>query len=224
MNVKINKKLHDELCKLEYKEYIFGSHLHGIATEASDRDFIRVVRDDFYERFSSLAKYYPNIHSFQYDDVDSNSQYVWLTKKQFYHNLFSGDGNMIADVVLLSGEFEDALHLTRTYKIIKAYLGVAKRDLKMHPNCKKKRFHARRSLMMAWALMSGELPKVSTIKLLKILPEKTTRELLDREKRYRVILNSKLDSGLITHYPVMKESDTLAQVMADCNNIREFKY
>ena len=47
-----------------------------------------------------------SIHSWQFDDEENNTQYVWLTERQFYQNLFSGDGNMIADVVLLSGDFE----------------------------------------------------------------------------------------------------------------------
>ena len=46
MNIKINKELHEQLCKLEYKEYLFGSQLHGIANENSDYDYIRVISDD----------------------------------------------------------------------------------------------------------------------------------------------------------------------------------
>ena len=31
MNIKISKSLHEELCKLSFKEYLFGSQLHGVA-------------------------------------------------------------------------------------------------------------------------------------------------------------------------------------------------
>lgn len=130
MNMKITKELHQQLCKLDFNEYLFGSRLHGIATETSDSDYIRVISDDFYDNFTSLARYYPNIHSFQYTE-GKDIQYIWMTVSQFWNNLFSADGNMIADVVILSGEFENPLHLCRSYRVIKGYLGLVKRDLKL---------------------------------------------------------------------------------------------
>lgn len=66
MNVKITQKQHDYLCTLPFKEYLFGSQLHGIANKDSDFDYVRVISDDFYLSFTSLARYLPNIHSFQY--------------------------------------------------------------------------------------------------------------------------------------------------------------
>lgn len=110
MNMKISKELHEQLCQLKYKEYLFGSQLHDIANENSDRDYIRVIDDSFYDRFTSLAKFYPNIHSFQYTE-GKDLQFIWMTTSQFWNNLFSADGNMIADVVILSGEFDNPLHL-----------------------------------------------------------------------------------------------------------------
>lgn len=222
MNVKINKNEHEYLCSLNYKEYLFGSQLHGIASANSDEDYIRVIDDSFYDNFTTLGKFLPNIHSWQYDD--HNKQYVWMTERQFYYNLFSGDGNMIADVVLLSGEFEDALFLCRTYKIIKGYLGVAKRDLKLHGNVEKKRFHATRSLYMANKLMSNQSPSISDIVDLKNSKLQTREELFEIENRLRVSLNLMLDSGKIDMVPKFIETNSLAQIMINCNNIREFKY
>lgn len=224
MNVKITKKQHEYLCSLEYKEYLFGSKLHGISTKESDDDFIRVIDDSFYDKLSTKAKFLPNIHSWQFDDKANNTQYVWMTERQFYHNLFSGDGNMIADVVLLSGKFKDAMFLCQTYKIIKGYLGVAKRDLKIHGNDEKKRFHAFRSIYMAKCLLNGEKPTVKGIKNLKTLWLPDKEVLFDEESKLRLTLNDMLNNSLIDTYPRFDEENELAQIMINCNNIREFKY
>jgi hypothetical protein len=62
MNFKISKKLHDRLCREKYNEYIFGSQLHGIANENSDKDYIRVISDAMYESFKTKGKYLQNHH------------------------------------------------------------------------------------------------------------------------------------------------------------------
>lgn len=226
MNIKISKELHERLCELEYKEYLFGSQLHGIANDNSDYDYIRVISDDFYNRFSSLARFLPNIHSFQFDD--EGVQYIWMTETQFFRGFFSGDGNNLADIVLLSGKFENPLFLCRTYKIIKGYIGVAKRDLKLHGNSDKKKFHALRSMYMAEKLMLNELPTVEGIQLLHknyagcYLP--SLHALKDREQVLREGLNNLLSKGEIDMYPKFKEDNELVQIMVNANNIREFKY
>jgi hypothetical protein len=225
MNIKISKEQHIKLCGYNYSEYIFGSQLHGIANNDSDFDYVRVISDDFYNNFITLAKYLPNIHSFQYDDVEKNSQYVWTTEKQFYHNLFSGDGNMIADIVILSGEWNDALFLTRTYKVIKGYLGVAKRDLKLHGTNPKKQFHALRSLYMAKTLMHNRLPTVDDIIELKNNSGDLNKDdLWNEEQDLRNKLNDMLNNGEIDLFPKFDEKDDLVLTMINSNNIREFKY
>lgn len=223
MNVKITENQHKKLCKYGYKEYLFGSRLHGIATSESDYDYIRVIPDSFYDNFKTLAKYFPNIHSWQFDS-DHKTQYVWMTNTQFYRNLFSGDGNMLADVVILSGDFKNPLKLCRTYKIIKGYLGVAKRDLKLHGKNDKKRFHAWRSLYMAGCLINNKKPTVEDIKKLKSLPVPSTELLFTKEKERREELNNLLNSGELDMYPNFKEENELVNVMLKANNTREFRY
>lgn len=227
MNVKITQEQHDYLCSLGYEEYIFGSQLHGIATKESDYDYVRVISDSFYEGFTTLAKFLPNIHSWQFDG-DDNTQYVWMTETQFWRNLFSGDGNMIADIVLLSGRFDNPLFLCNTYKIAKAYIGVAKRDLKLHGNSDKKKFHALRSLYMAETLMNNQLPTAEAIQLLYqnyggcYLPSKES--LSDKEEVLRKRLNDMLNRKEIRTYPLFEERNPLVQIMTNTNNITEFKY
>lgn len=226
MNVKITREQHDYLSTLSYKEYLFGSQLHGIANKDSDFDYVRVISDDFYLFFTSLAKYLPNIHSWQFDDVDT--QYVWMTETQFWRGFFSGDGNNLADIVLLSGEFNDILFLSRTYKICKAFIGVAKRDLKLHGNSDKKKFHALRSMYMAESLMDSHIPTVDGIQLLYknysgcYLP--SLESLKDKEQSLRERLNNMLNKGQIEMYPKFNEENKLVQIMMDCNNVKEFRY
>lgn len=226
MNIKITREQHDYLCKLPFKEYLFGSQLHGIANKNSDFDYIRVINDDFYSKFKTLSVYLPNIHSWQFDG--NNVQYVWMTESQFYSNLFSGDGNMVSDIVMLSGKFENPLFLCRTYKIIKAFIGVAKRDLKLHGNEDKKKFHALRSLYVAEKLMDNELPTVEGIQLLHenysgcYLPSK--ENLIGREQKLRERLNNMLNKNEIDLYPNFIEENELVQIMNLTNNIKQFKY
>jgi hypothetical protein len=225
MNQKITSKMHQTLCALSFKEYIFGSQLHGISNADSDFDYLRVISNDFYSNFKTLAIFLPNIHSWQYDD--GNKQYVWMTEKQFYHNLFSGDGNMIADIVLLCNQFQGAMFLCRTYKIIKGYLGVAKRDLKLHGNNDKKKFHAIRSMFMAEKLMNNEWPTVTDIQNLHKetihnLPSKEDLQL--KEDGLRKQLNEMLFSKEIAMYPEFIETNELVNIMLNSNNLTEFKY
>lgn len=226
MNIKISKELHEQLCKLEFKEYLFGSQLHGIANENSDFDYVRIISDDFYQSFTSLARYLPNIHSFQYTE-GKEVQYIWMTESQFWRGFMSGDGNMLADIILLSEKFENSLHLCYTYKVIKGYLGVTKRDLKLHKDWRKKIFHSLRSLYMAEKLMSKELPTVGGIKQLHInysehLP--SVESLEKREKELRAKLNDMLNKGEIDLFPVFNEENELVQILSNSNNIKEFKY
>lgn len=222
MNVKITKEDHERLCKSKFLEYQFGSRLFGTHTEDSDYDYMRVY--DFYTVFNEPDFYLPNIHSFQYDDEENNAQYLWLTYRQFYQNLYSGDGTMQSDVVLFSGvwEKEDALRLCRTYKIIKAYCGVAKRDLKLHNN-PKKIFHADRSLYIAHCLMENFIPDLKVIQnMMEDIAEPT--KLMDYEKTLRQAASRMYENKLLDGYNIPPARDPLLNKMLEANNIREFKY
>jgi hypothetical protein len=226
MNIKINYEEFKLLNKLYYSEYLFGSQLHGIANKESDYDYVKVISDDFYKNFKTLSVYLPNIHNFQYDG--EKEQHIFMTQSQFYRGLFSGDGNNLADIVILSGKFENPLFLCRTYKIIKGFIGVAKRDLKLHGNLDKKKFHALRSLYMAEKLIDNDLPTIEGIQLLHVnyggsyLPSKES--LIKKENNLREKLNTMLNNGEIDLYPKFREVDQLAQIINKSNNIKEFKY
>jgi hypothetical protein len=225
MNVKINKEVLNKLLEFEINSFIFGSQLHGIATKESDSDFVILLSDQIYSYFNTLARYLPNIHSWQYDG--DNVQYVLMTETQFYRGLFSGDGNMLADIVLLNYThpyFSNSMFLCRTQKIIKGYLGVAKRDLKLHGKNEKKRFHAFRSLYMAKCLINNVKPTVGGIVDLKKLLIPSTTDLFKNESELRGILNNLLEKGDVDMHPRFEEKELFLQILTDSNNIKEFRY
>ena len=224
MNIKITQEIHDYLYKnSKWQSYTFGSQLHGIATENSDLDLIYIY--ELKDSFNTIAKYYPNIHSLQYDAKEINVQAVWMTTEQFYQNLFSGDGNMCADIVILNSNFKaNALYYCYTYKVIKGYLGVAKRDLKLHAQDPKKRFHAARSLMFAEYLMQQKLPTKHDIQNLYKKELKDKEYYWEKEAMLRDELNVLLYLAQINMYPAVTELNPVHQLIAEANNIREFKY
>lgn len=226
MNVKIKKEIFDFLLKYEKERFLFGSRLHGVNSEDSDYDYLIMLDNLFYDNYTTKAIFLPNIHSFQFDDLENNTQYVLMTERQFYHNLFSGDGNMLADIVLFDDYFKDeSLFLCSGYKTIKGYLGVAKRDLKMHSNDSKKKFHAKRSLITAEALMNGKIIDREEYKYwFKAKEELNIEKLFNDEVRLRTKLNEMLDNQELDLYPKFIENNEAVRIMSDINNIREFKY
>jgi hypothetical protein len=222
MNVKITKEEHNRLSTSNFMEYTFGSRLFRTHNMDSDLDLMRVY--DYWGVFNENDKYYPNIHSFQYDDEENNIQYLWLTYEQFYKNIYSGDGTMQTDVVLFSGSWsqEEALRLCRTYKVIKAYCGVAKRDLKLHNN-PKKIFHADRSLYIAECLMDGDIPDLKVIQYSKELPS-THEYLMKKESELRKRAHGMYERKELHNYNIKPTKDSLLNKMLEANNIREFRY
>lgn len=229
MNMKITKEDHLRLMGGLKEKLIFGSRLFGTHTDESDYDYVMIynfekvfgVDENNFERF-------PNIHSFQFDDYPNKSQYVWMTDKQFDIILTSGDGTILSDI-LMFGECnisnKDKLFFCRTYKIIKAYCGVAKRDLKLHPKNIKKRFHVLRSLYIANALMDGYIPNVKEIQ--KISEDVESVKIIDMVKWVndsRERANKMLNNKELVQYNIKPSGDVLLDKLLDSNNIGEFKY
>lgn len=220
MNIELNKEQHEFLEKFSYTELLFGSRLYQTHTEDSDYNYVRIIVDSRYEdyqRENDICRYLQNVHSFQYDHTEVNIQIIWMTERQFFSNLFSGDRNILADIVLLNKDFRinyseiKPLHLCRTYKIIKGYLDVARRDLNLYPKHEKKLSHAFRSLMFAEFLMNNELPTVKDIQNQKILIDLPSSDtLLNLEKELRTRLSDMLTSGKLDLYPVFKEENELS--------------
>lgn len=224
MNVKITKEEHERLQPAIIHKWLFGSRLFGTHSEDSDFDYICIYDYDWV--YGEQTDYFlPNIHSFQYDDKENNTQYVYMTNKQFWVNLYSGDGTMQTDIVMFSGDWDESeiMTLCRTYKIIKAYCGMAKRDMTMHPNDPKKRFHAKRSVYIAQSLLDGQLPKLDIIQTFKG-GDFNPGDIIADSKSIRAHASDGYQNKRLHNYSIPLTSDSLLNKMLATNNIREFKY
>lgn len=224
MNIKITRQHFEYLNNLVIEKFIVGSKMYGTSTETSDTDYLCIFKSEF---LSDL--YYPNYHQLQYDDIENNSQYMFTSEQHFYNNLFSGDATINADVVMFSGmdlSQSKRLNMCRTYNVIKAYIGFAKRDLKMIKQGKSKLFHIDRGLYCAEKLLDNKLPELSDIKNLFLNPS-SFEHLKEMEDYLKFRCNSFYEQGIITRYPkdpIIQSINDLEKLLIESNNIKEFKY
>jgi hypothetical protein len=222
MNIKINKsQAQFILDTYAISTSKIGSHLYGVQRTNSDTDYL-VLYKSFHE---TADMHYPNFHQFQWDDTENNAQYIFSSERQFWKNLFSGDSTINADVILFSdGKYNDAekLNITRTFNIIKAFLGFAKRDIKQIKG-KNKIFHINRGLYCAESLLENRLPLLSKF----IFNESSVEKLAEREAELRARCNIMLEKNELTLYPkmpVIQTENELEKLLIDANNIKEFRY
>lgn len=217
MNIKINKEQYLRLKEYIGLEFIFGSKMYGTDTSSSDTDILCFYTPP--ESWLPFMDTLPNNHQFQYDDLESNTQYIFTTVDQFLRNQASGDSMINTEIILFTDMFEteDKVEICRTYKIIKALLGFAKRDLKH----KGRQFHVKRAVYLAEKLLNNELPSLSEVKSLQ-------KEIYDINVRIINVLRERLnklyETDKIPLYYIPRVEDSLLQLLLDSNNIKEFKY
>lgn len=223
MNLKINKDQADFILNgYKQKQYLIGSHMYGTQKENSDKDYL-VVYKSFHE---NADFYYPNFHQFQWDDVDNNTQYVFSSERQFWKNLFSGDSTINADVIFFADDtysVEEKLNITRTFNIIKAFIGFAKRDMKLLNKGKNKLFHINRGLYCAECLLDNRLPVLDGFNF----TESSLENLSKREAELRAITNNLLEKNELTLFPkqaMMQSENELENMLVASNNIKAFYY
>lgn len=227
MNIKITKKEFESFINNEVILYkgIIGSRLYKTNKDDSDFDILIM-----YEKEFKSDILYPNYHQFQYDDVENNTQYMLISKRHFFKNLFSGDATINADIIMFDSypltSKSDILNTVRTYNIIKAYIGFAKRDIKDYLNKrgKNKMFHIERGLYCAEELLNGRLPDINK---LKEFGNGDINELKEKEDILRKKCNEMFDNGELTMYPknsIIEPENDLERRLIEANNIKEFKY
>lgn len=222
MNIKINSKEFDFLKPNIEESFVIGSRMYRTNTEVSDTDILHI-----HEGFElGSFKHLPNIHQFQYDEEETNTQHIITSYEQFWKNQSSGDSIINSEVIMFTNFVapSDRLNYVYTYKVIKAFLGFAKRDIK-----NKKVFHAYRCISIAESLILGKLPILEElIKAFKISSFKSDKELLFelalKVETLRMLLNQMMDYGLIKDYYVPKIFNNVFQKLLSSNNTREFKY
>ena len=239
MNIKINEEESNYLRTIsDFQTFLIGSKLYKTDDKLSDTDYLVILNTTF-----PSDLYYPNHHQFQYDEPQTNTQYIITTQQSFFKNLFSGDSTINADIILYyDGIFSDKLNALRTYNIIKAFIGFAKRDIRYLTEHKlyniekesdykkfhRKMFHATRSLYCAEQLLKSELPNINTIPLLNQPPLlETTETLYNLERQLRQQCNHQFEQNLLTLYPqkpLFPVYSSIELKLIQANNIKEFKY
>lgn len=223
MNIKINDNELELVSIYIQNSYIIGSRLYNTHTDESDYDILYIIKP-----FIKSDAYYPNNHQLQYDSSDGRKQYMFTTKERFYRNLFSGESTINADVIMFT-DFDDLsvserLNYCRTYNVIKAFLGFAKRDLKHYHNGKNKKFHVVRGLYCAEKLMNNELPKLEE---LSSYIELGKDDLIKKCSELRNRCNDMFNSKELTLFPkelIFEPENSLEKKIMESNNILEFKY
>lgn len=220
MNIIISREEHTFLQTIEVRRFVIGSRLYGTAHAASDTDYLCLYRTSCVELHSGL----PNFHQFQYKDVDEPIDWNYCSELQFWKNLHSGESTIHADIILFTDLKEQKLNICRTYKIIKAYLGFAKRDIKeMGKGNAKKAMHAARGLYCAASLLEHRLPALHDIQEL-YLQQHTRDELSEKEQALRATVNRLYDAGDLPDYYIEDCGHPLWQKLLQSNNTREFRY
>lgn len=232
MNIKIGKEQVKFLFDREISRTLCGSRLYGTHTEESDYDYLV-----FYEPLdANLEAIYTIQHQFQYDE--RNRQYNFTTINQYWRNLLSGNATINADIALLPNELvqgtdEKKLNTCRTYNIIKAYLGFAKRDIRdfKKGKGKNKLFHIQRGLLFADCLMRNQVPILEDIQAIKV-GLFTIEELEKNEAEYRKECNNLFEKNELTMYPRKPPTrpeysgvhKDLLELQINSMNIKEFRY
>ena len=155
-----DKMLKEQLDKSTIFEIEVGSGMYGLKTPESDTDILKI----YLEGSLNLTSITDNHHQFQYKDTKNNIDYIYTSLGQFVKNIISGDSTINYEV-LESSEFREQFKDLYLYfyinkldkiNIIKSYLGMAKRDLKMlkKETNNKKAYHIKRGILFAESILN----------------------------------------------------------------------
>ncbi len=162
MNIRIkNFDFYEQLKTRALVRLEFGSYLYGTKNEKSDTDYLYIYRTSESELRSFLQSKHP--FQFKEDGFDHN----FVSVHAFIRNLLDGDSTIHFEV-LHSDDLKNCAELKFlydmrydlvNYSIIKSYLGLARRDLKLRHKQKteydfaKAVLHAYRGFFYAESLM-----------------------------------------------------------------------
>lgn len=229
MNIYINKDEFNELKKYTIGEYQFGSVLYGLNKQNSDIDILHLYNSP--KEWKETLDFYNINHQFQYKDIENNIDNIFTSVEQFWKNLTTGDSTINCDIFLFNEDFNGAfdaeyrLKFVRTYRILKAYLGFAKRDFKKVTEGKHKVIHGARCIYMVETLLKNELPTIDGLKnYVKDITIKDVFNLIDKEIELRYKITEMLNRNEIKHYYMPKITDNLLNKLLQSINIIEFKY
>lgn len=201
-----------------------GSKMYGTADEYSDTDILYIYIPSF-EELTSLVNTH---HQFQYKEAEVDHLFVNIF--QFFRNSLSGDSTINFEVIhhsdLVGSSMDWAYehrHYFQNYKILRSYLGMARRDLKdvkrgQTDRVKNKRMmHVVRGYYFCKAILDGCFNPVIEGELLQELNE--VNGFQDSRIRYefgaemklkiaqlRILLNQQLDKNQL-QFPQYMQAD-----------------
>ena len=208
MNIHVDKDMFETLIGSTIGSYQFGSTVYGTTTQDSDVDVLHI----FVPSLEHEMSYVWDNSMFQYKD--GNVDHIFTTIDVFIRNLLIGDSTINFEILHGDiGEFKQLAYLFKNkdmfynYSIVRAYLGFAKRDLKMAKEGNNKLSHAVRGYYAASDIMIGEYGLSFSNELVEFVKDLKGKYDSDLKKSYigkverlRDQLNRKLDNGEITRY------------------------
>jgi predicted nucleotidyltransferase len=212
-----NKEVFEELKRLSIFNIKIGSWMYGTNDEFSDSDILYIYVPS-YEEMNSMAS---NHHQFQYkeDGID----HIFVDIYNFIKNSLNGDSTINFEVInhpsLIGTDLEFLYNMRLAFsnhKIIRSYLGMARRDIKHISNGatdrdkNKKLNHVLRGYTFCELIIAKcfntNIPKGSSlynkIESNKLLTDGRERHgigkgLLEDVSALREKVNSKLDAGTL---------------------------
>lgn len=148
----------------------FGSQVYGTATETSDKDFVKLIKSNT----GDLVLQYKQVGDLDNPEID----YIYVDEFAFLKKIKNGDSTVFFEC-MHTKEFQNYFPANNvlyyyTSKVAKAYLGLAKRDLK-YPN---RTHHVIRCIWMAKKIINKEIINLSEVANLPKTMNMTNEQLL----------------------------------------------
>ena len=224
-----DKTVFEELKRITLFSIKMGSYMYGTNDEHSDTDILHIYMPSE-DEINSMASSH---HQYQYKDVDTDTDHIFTDIFTFLKNSLSGDATINFEVINHEsmkdsklGFIYDMRYAFHNYKIMRSYLGLARRDLKHITKGKtdrdknKKLNHVERGFSFCLDIMGGifdtKIDKDSDL-YKKLL---TNKEIVDSRLRHekgnelknqisstRDCLNKWLDDGNLRFPQYMKAED-----------------
>jgi predicted nucleotidyltransferase len=230
MNIHFSdRSLFDQLCASTVARVRVGSHTYGLEDAESDVDTFYVYAPSKTERNSFTFTH----HQLQYKD--GGADHIFANVFTFIRNTLNGDSVLNFEAIHNPAlattplgflyEMRDAFV---NIKVIRAYLGLARRDLKQIGNAadtrskNKRLIHAHRGLLFAQGLWDGTFsltPDVSfreRMEAIKTITEDTVRnsqaaEVAREVDRVRKMVNDTTPPARVSRFMCPKMQDKLDQ-------------
>ncbi|ASV44469.1 hypothetical protein PBI_SCTP2_454 [Salicola phage SCTP-2] len=162
MNIQTEStKIFNQLEDNKIEQFEIGSYLFGLDNANSDKDYLVLYNIFKNELNSFLTCSFNYQYKRSLEDIDEDRNYVNI--RNFVRNLLNGEQTyffeLIHDSEQMIGSSIEYLYNIRkefyNYSTIKAYIGLAKRDLKFSQKDNKRLLHAYRGIITAEHLIQG---------------------------------------------------------------------